>query len=155
MPTRRRFIRDCSVLATAASLTPAIAIAQDRSLLAGQPGFGRFAQQLNSPFNVRTSNGIERLVLVEATRSEPTSPRAEDGRNERYSLLFRGPVHPKLPQGTYEFEHPRLGRLPIFITPIESTDISRSYYEAVFNHAISFQDLTAQLSRAPRSARKR
>ena len=153
MPTRRQFLRDCSLAATAATLTPTAALAQNHGLhgvVGHDLRFDRFAAQLNSAFAIRNTSGPLTLVLVEARLLPPPAPNAEDARNERFSLLFRGSVRAPLTQDTYVFEHPRLGRQPIFIVPTPTPDMANCYYEAIFNHPVSAQDLAAQLSRAPR-----
>ncbi len=83
-----------------------------------------------------------------------TAANAEDARNERFCLLFRGPAHQPLAQNTYVFEHPRLGDLALFIVPIGSREgAPYCYYEAVFNYPTRPVDLVAQLSLAPQRAR--
>ena len=50
---------------------------------------------------------------------------------EQFSLHFRGPYLPALPQRTYRLEHGQLGRLELFLVPI-ARDASGMTYEAVF-----------------------
>ena len=50
---------------------------------------------------------------------------------EQFSLHFRGPMTPALPQQIYRLEHPQLGALEIFLVPIRR-DASGMIYEAVF-----------------------
>jgi hypothetical protein len=50
---------------------------------------------------------------------------------EQFSLHFRGPRTPALPQRIYRLEHPQLGALDIFLVPIRS-DSAGMTYEAVF-----------------------
>jgi hypothetical protein len=50
---------------------------------------------------------------------------------EQFSLHFRGPRTPALPQRIYRLEHAQLGTLEIFLVPI-GTDSSGTTYEAVF-----------------------
>jgi hypothetical protein len=158
MPTRRRFLRDCSVVATVASLTPTAVLAasrRGRTVVSGQPDFEQFAQELNTSFSLRTGLCAPRLLLVEAYRLPATSAKAEDARNERFCLLFRGPAHQPLAQNTYVFEHPHLGDMAIFIVPIGSREgTPHCYYEAVFNYPTRPVDLVAQLSLAPQRARR-
>jgi hypothetical protein len=56
-----------------------------------------------------------------------------------FSVVFRGPLHPVMPQGIYHVEHEHLGALEIFIVPIGPDTDSASgegpaamLYEAVF-----------------------
>jgi hypothetical protein len=95
------------------------------------------------------------LLLVEASRLPATAPNAEDARNERFTLLFRGPAHQPLPQDSYTFQHPRIGRLDTFIVPTLCTeDTTHCYYLAVFNYPVHPADVAVQLSRAPQPLRK-
>ena len=50
---------------------------------------------------------------------------------EQFSLQFRGPIAPALPQQIYRLEHPQLGALDIFLVPIRR-DAGGMTYEAVF-----------------------
>ena len=51
-----------------------------------------------------------------------------------FSLLFRGPLEPKLSQMIRHLEHPEVGGLDIFLVPVHEDDRGRSY-EAIFNYA--------------------
>lgn len=54
-------------------------------------------------------------------------------RPDPFTLYFRGPHQPALPQQMYVFEHPEIELTePIFIVPI-GQDASGRLYEAVFN----------------------
>lgn len=53
------------------------------------------------------------------------------GGRQPFSLTFRGPAEPVLPQGTYRLEHAELGALDIFVVPIGHSADATSY-EAVF-----------------------
>jgi len=68
------------------------------------------------------------LELVEVTGGGP-GPR-RDGRP--FSLVFRGPRSPLLPQAQYRVEHAAMGELDIFLVPI-ARDAQGLSYEAVFN----------------------
>ena len=88
-----------------------------------------FAKELGSPFEL--DYGAEaplKLELVEATAANPTSV---GSRRTPFSLLFRGPRQPALPQRIYPLAHERLGRLEIFIVPL-GPEGDRMRYEAVF-----------------------
>ena len=50
---------------------------------------------------------------------------------EQFSLHFKGPAAPALPQQIYRLEHPALGALEIFLVPIRR-DGEGMTYEAVF-----------------------
>ncbi len=152
MQTRRKFIRDCSLAAASAALVPAAALARNPvSRTAGRagPGFEQFSRQVNTPFFVQAGPQLVRLVLVAADTFPAASPAAEDAGNEKFSLLFRGPVQPPLGQDTYRLDHRRLGRLEIFIVPIGCLDPALCLYQAVFDRPMDAASLAAQLSRAP------
>jgi hypothetical protein len=52
-------------------------------------------------------------------------------KREQFSLHFRGPATPVLPQKIYRLQHPSVGALEIFLVPIRR-DASGMTYEAVF-----------------------
>jgi hypothetical protein len=72
------------------------------------------------------------LELLEARLHDPDAP-AEDASGARapFTLTFRGPTDPLLPQRIYHLEHPSLGALEIFVVPIAHDD-SGTTYEAIF-----------------------
>jgi len=49
-----------------------------------------------------------------------------------FSLLFRGPADRPLGQGTYRFEHSRIGSFSLFIVPMVSGEGAQDY-EVIFN----------------------
>lgn len=94
-----------------------------------------FAPHLGSVFRLRLGPGETLEVeLVEATalgggaRVSAGGPRA---RREPFSLVFRGPRAPILPQRIYRMEHARMGAFDLFIVPI-GPDAEGLRYEAVF-----------------------
>jgi hypothetical protein len=67
------------------------------------------------------------LVLVEATelahgQRRPRTP---------FSLVFRGPAQPVIPQSIHRLEHPALGALDVFLVPI-GRDAQGTRYQAIF-----------------------
>lgn len=70
------------------------------------------------------------LVLAEVSDLQPSSPKAP--RQEPFSLVFRGPALPRLPQRTYRLRHPGGQVIEIFLVPIQP-DGEGPRYEAVFN----------------------
>jgi uncharacterized protein DUF6916 len=72
------------------------------------------------------------LELVEARLHDPDAP-AKDASGARapFSLVFRGPVDPVLPQRIYRLEHESLAPMEIFIVPV-ARDQAGTSYEAVF-----------------------
>ena len=157
MQTRRKFLRDCSLVAVTASLAPAAAWAQNpagRMVVPEWPGFEQFARQVNTTFLVRAGYSTVRLLLVQANPFSAATRDAEDAGNEKFSLRFRGPAEQPLEQDTYRFDHPRLGRLSIFIVPTGWVDTRYCYYEAIFDRPINAAQFAAQLARAPRRVQK-
>ena len=91
---------------------------------------GDFSGRIGEGFLVPFVDGSIVLTLAEATslaREESPGPRRSP-----FSLVFRGPLSPVLPQRTWPLEHASLGRLEIFIVPI-GPDASGMRYEAIFN----------------------
>lgn len=85
------------------------------------------AEQLNTKFSLHlaTSEILELdLIKVDDFESSP--------RQERFSILFRGPIDPALWQGTYKIEHGQLGTFDLFIVPVGREEDGMRY-EAVFN----------------------
>jgi hypothetical protein len=93
-----------------------------------------FSRCLNQLFTMTDGSGTAReLELVEI------APRGQQGAAEpigeevySFSLLFRAGVGSGLNQGLYEFRHPALETMSIFIVPV-GADTEGEYYEAVFN----------------------
>jgi hypothetical protein len=71
-------------------------------------------------------------VELKLTAVDEYAPNPGADREEPFSLFFRGPQEPVLPQAIYRFEHDALGSLEIFVVPIGRDDSGTSY-EAVFN----------------------
>lgn len=88
-----------------------------------------FAPHLGSRFGVATSPlGRLQVELISVTPSPSAAgPRAGGS----FSLVFRGPLQPVLPQRIYRLEHAALGPLEIFLVPI-GPDEQGMRYEAVF-----------------------
>ena len=72
------------------------------------------------------------LELCEARTIDAGAPASgADGTRAPFSLLFRGPTEPVLPQRIYRLEHQAVGALDIFIVPV-ARDASGVHYEAIF-----------------------
>jgi hypothetical protein len=89
-----------------------------------------FSPHLNSKFAVKreTESAVE-LELVEAVDLGSTP------RQEQFSILFRGPLAPKLQQAIYQLEHQEIGAFELFIVPVKRGE-DGIYYEAVFNRSL-------------------
>jgi hypothetical protein len=87
----------------------------------------KFADKLNSTFQAHLgpSEPIA-MTLIEVSELR------ESPRQERFSLLFRGPLDKPLPQFLYRMEHEQIGVFELFLVPVGQDD-SGLHYEAVFN----------------------
>jgi hypothetical protein len=72
------------------------------------------------------------LELLDARTHAPAAPPADAaGARSPFSLLFRGPREPLMPQRIYRLEHDGVGPLEIFLVPVGQDDAG-TRYEAVF-----------------------
>jgi hypothetical protein len=72
-----------------------------------------FAEQLHSTFQLRPPGATPlSLKLIEVSEKNH-SPAIEE-----FSLIFQGPLTPYFPQGTYTFEHEKLGKADLFTVPL-------------------------------------
>jgi hypothetical protein len=85
-----------------------------------------FAERIGDTFRI-DDDGLE-FELIEATAGSAARP---DATRTPFSIVFRGPPEPILPQQIYRFEHADLGAFDIFIVPI-GLDGTGMQYEAVF-----------------------
>ena len=92
-----------------------------------------FSGRVGESFEVRTDGGDPLPVeLVEATESALPGGSGPGGQQRRqFSLVFRGPAGPVLPQDTYRLDHDELGELDLFLVPI-GPDAAGMRYEAAF-----------------------
>lgn len=56
-------------------------------------------------------------------------------RQERFSILFRGPAAPAFGQGLYRMSHEVMGEFDLFLVPVGRAQDGVSY-EAVFNRLV-------------------
>jgi hypothetical protein len=94
-----------------------------------------FAAYLHQTFRMCLgSAAIMELDLAEISEASAAvaEAAAAHGRRTPFSLLFRGPLQPVMPQRMYTLEHPELGRFDLFLVPI-GPDATGMQYEAVFN----------------------
>jgi len=153
MQTRRKFLGDCSRLAAASCLVPTAVLAETpAAAMPGPdaPGFAQFVRQVNTVFTVRAGSVRASLRLLSARLLTSARSDSAAAGNERFSLRFQGPAQPLLPQDTYWFEHPHLGRLQMFIVPAGLPSANGGGYEAVFDRPVGTAALARQLALAPR-----
>jgi len=91
-----------------------------------------FARETGTGFRLEDGTAQDStFVLVEATELSRRAGLPGAARTP-FTLVFRGPADPVLPQRTYALENPALGRLEIFLVPV-GRDAAGVLYEAVFN----------------------
>lgn len=89
-----------------------------------------FSEHVNTKFRINGNDStFVDLELIEAADEDSTP------RQERFSLIFRGPLQPFLPQGTYRMEHDKMETLDLFLVPI-SKEEDGFRYQASFNRLL-------------------
>lgn len=71
------------------------------------------------------------VAAVELVLESATAAGEWPGGRAPFSLVFRGPVEPLLPQATYALRHAGLGVTEIFLVPF-ARDADGVRYEAIF-----------------------
>jgi hypothetical protein len=101
----------------------------------GRLRYEMFAERLGQDFRIEIDPTTTIVTVLIAARSfggdtnvDADSTRAGSG----FSLVFRGPVEPLLPQRTYRVVHDELAEMDIFIVPI-GRDEAGARYEAIFS----------------------
>ncbi len=80
----------------------------------------------------RTETDVLSVTLAQVRRSaEPGGTGPEGQERTQFSLEFRGPLEPALPQATYTLEHAEIGPLMLFLVPV-AQDSDSTTYEAAF-----------------------
>ena len=88
-----------------------------------------FKPLLQQRFLLIDESGVEHTAdLLEAA---PLSTPSFQGRAP-FSLVFRGPAQPSLPQREYTLQHPAFEALSLFLVPL-GQDAQGTRYEAIFN----------------------
>lgn len=92
-----------------------------------------FIGHVTEHFDVATGEGGSLpLELVEATEGGEPGGVGPDGQERlQFSLVFRGPATPVLPQHTYQLTHAELGELELFLVAL-GPDAAGMRYEAAF-----------------------
>ncbi len=93
-----------------------------------------FSPYLNQRFRIdpEASEPLD-VELIEVSELGSASISSDDPEKRRpFSIVFRGPNDPSLPQGIYDIEHGEMGTLSLFIVPI-GPDKEGMLYHAVFN----------------------
>jgi hypothetical protein len=92
-----------------------------------------FSGRIGERFRISApGSAVVEAELTEATAAGAAEPpRVVGDRRLPFSVVFRGPLEPILPQRIYRFEHDALGAFDLFIVPI-GPDEGGMQYEAVF-----------------------
>jgi len=92
-----------------------------------------FAGRVGESFEV--GSDVTAAVAMELTEaaegSDPAGVGPDGTARNQFSLVFRGPVAPVLPQAIYRLVHAELGELDLFLVPI-GPDAAGMRYEAAF-----------------------
>jgi hypothetical protein len=89
-----------------------------------------FEAHLGTTFRIQAQEPPLQIALSEVRLLEPHP----GPRRQPFSVYFRGPRQPILPQAIYALEHEAMGTLEIFIVPIGPDPKDGAMrYEAVFN----------------------
>ena len=89
-----------------------------------------FSERGGEPFRLLCDDGSTLdLELVSVTLG--SAPNDAGERRVPFSIVFRGPLEPLLPQQIYGFDHDELGSFELFIVPI-GPDEAGMQYQAVF-----------------------
>ncbi|MGD0089791.1 MAG: hypothetical protein ABSE73_07710 [Planctomycetota bacterium] len=90
-----------------------------------------FARHLHSKFSIQPE-GAEGVAVELASVSPAKTQRAGNKHLECFSLVFKGPSDPLLPQRTYSMAHSQIGTFELFLVPVGKQE-DGVRYEAVFN----------------------
>src|SRR5687767_11617703 len=91
-----------------------------------------FSKHINTPFVVALGPDAQvDLDLIEV-KNYAGNPGDQDGM-ERFSLFFKGPTQPILPQRLYSLDHDVMGVIDIFLVAL-APQADGARYEAVFNY---------------------
>ena len=94
---------------------------------------GTFAAHLGETFALRLDSATTLdLELIAATAlSEATASGRPSQRRTPFSIVFRGPLQPILPQRIYRMEHAAIGTFELFLVPVGPGERGMRY-EAIF-----------------------
>ena len=96
--------------------------------------FESFAAHLATVFTLRAPDGqslaLELVEVQRASYADDPAAVAPSGRQEPFTLVFRGPRSPYAQQGTWRLEHDGMGAVDLFIVPI-GPDEKGMRYQAI------------------------
>jgi hypothetical protein len=96
-----------------------------------------FSKHLNHKFKIQYETGEGEADIIGSMEAELVEVsklgerQADEDQRQSFSVIFRGPFEPELPQRVYSLEHEGLGKLDLFLVPI-GPDEKGMLYQAVF-----------------------
>lgn len=87
-----------------------------------------FAPHVNESFRLSQDDDSLDVTLISA---EAHRSQGSEAPRSGFSLLFRGPHDPVLPQQVYRLEHEALGAMELFVVPV-GPDAEGMRYEVIF-----------------------
>jgi len=91
-----------------------------------------FSKHVNTKFRAQLDAETTVDLELDEVKGYPGHPGDQQGM-ERFSIYFKGPATPHLPQKLYTLQHDQMGEFEIFLVPLSRND-QGSRYEAVFNY---------------------
>jgi len=150
MTSRRKFILQCSAVATVATVPAGLGICSPaglRDVALDRLGFNTFSRLVGTHFYVYPSLSSVKLELAEVSAARDNASRKLERRREpeEFSLIFQGGKDQPLAQNSYPFAHEQIGRFAMFIVPVWDlvAVTGARYYEAVFNRPAGLTTQTA------------
>jgi hypothetical protein len=140
--SRRRFLELGSLVAASSTL-PAMAAAHNSAndqIAFQNPASvvpmhyrtqSELAAYVGSTFSVDGGPENRLMMELERVKNFQRSGKRASTEGECFSLVFRLARGSSVPQGTYVFEHSKLGRTPLLVVP---SNTEPQYYTAVINH---------------------
>jgi len=86
-----------------------------------------FLETLNSSYTVTLPDHAALTLKLFEVEEKNDSVRLE-----QFSLLFRGPVSPQIPQAIHRLRHDGLGEVDLFLVPV-GADAEGTVYQSVFS----------------------
>ena len=91
-----------------------------------------FSKHVNTKFRAQLDDGDEAELELDEVKGY-SSKAVEQTGMERFSVYFKGPTTPFLPQKLYTLRHDQMDEFEIFLVPLAQND-EGARYEAVFNY---------------------
>ena len=91
-----------------------------------------FSKHVNTVFRLKLNEEATADLELVLVKGYLTNPGDQEGM-ERFSVFFKGPGKPFLPQHTYALSHEGMGDIELFLVPV-GQDGDGFRYEAVFNY---------------------